>query len=399
MSIQEVVFDQISEAHINELISNAVPENARLEYKQQSYGPTDADKREFLADISALANTQGGDIIIGVTEQNGIPGAIQPIQSARLEAQRLQNIAQSGLEPRLPDIRVRTISVNGGEIIVVRTSSSFTRPHRVISQGSNRFFARAGAAKYEPDVQQLRILFNEGQNIFQRIKEFQIDRVLKISAGDMPVGLGGTAKVAIHMVPVPAFGDGRMADAARIVARGSMVPFSLVQIDGGVQQQQVNLDGYLHSISRHPIGPIGYAQLFRNGAIEAVGLLRADGPSGPRFVTQIFTDAVVSRVKQYLKVFSAYELGVPVYVFLSICNAAQLVWRHSDGAGGYLDTDPVGREIVTVPEVYIDSFDVDVIDVMEPALNAIWNAVGQIQCDRYSDKAKWKSQNPYDLKP
>ena len=51
-----------------------------------------------------------------------------------------------------------------------------------------------------------------------------------------------------------------------------------------------------------------------------------------------------------------------------------------------------------MPEIYIDNFDVDVIDVMRPAFTTLWNAVGFSSCDRYNDVAKWKGSNPYALR-
>ena len=48
------------------LVANAVAESATLEFKRSLFGNNDADKREFLADVSALANSAGGDLIFGI---------------------------------------------------------------------------------------------------------------------------------------------------------------------------------------------------------------------------------------------------------------------------------------------------------------------------------------------
>ena len=60
--------NQIDESAIEALKTNTVSESKTLEYKSQLPGGTDAEKKEFLADISAFANTREGDFVFGVEE-------------------------------------------------------------------------------------------------------------------------------------------------------------------------------------------------------------------------------------------------------------------------------------------------------------------------------------------
>ena len=59
MSIDRGDFDAVSEPDLQELVMAAAPEGLRIEYKREAYGNTDSEKREFLKDVSALANSQG----------------------------------------------------------------------------------------------------------------------------------------------------------------------------------------------------------------------------------------------------------------------------------------------------------------------------------------------------
>ena len=43
-----------------------VAESERLEFKREAYGRADDDVREFLKDISSMANAAGGFLLIGV---------------------------------------------------------------------------------------------------------------------------------------------------------------------------------------------------------------------------------------------------------------------------------------------------------------------------------------------
>jgi hypothetical protein len=50
----------------------------------------------------------------------------------------------------------------------------------------------------------------------------------------------------------------------------------------------------------------------------------------------------------------------------------------------------LGREIAALPEIYVDSFDVDVPTIMRPVFNMLWNAFGLLRCDVYDDQGKWR---------
>ncbi|ACB95926.1 putative transcriptional regulator [Beijerinckia indica subsp. indica ATCC 9039] len=398
MSLLDIFLDKVTEADLNNLISTCVPESPTIDYKRDTYGNSEGDKREFLADVSSFANTIGGDIVIGIDEAGGLPTAVKPLTGdIDAEVRRLESIALSGIEPRLTNLRIRSVPVAGGHAIIVRVPRSFVPPHRVIAQNSNRFYARAGTKKYEPNVEQLRHLFTDAPHVLERIRSFQADRLVKITVGETPTPLGPLGKVVLHVIPLPSFADGRMADIVSQLAKGGHVPCPLDEV-GFSSNYAVNLDGYLSYSVGPPGARLAYAQFFRNGAIEGVGELRSDDNVNSCFITRDLTNLIMSRVRLYLDVLRAYDLGLPVYIFLSLCNATRVVYRYADASGvGCHDSRPLSREIVSVPEIYIDDFNVDVIDVMRPAFTTLWNAVGFLSCNRYDDLARWKSSNPYAL--
>jgi len=179
-----------------------VAESPYLDYKEETYGDAGNDRSEFLADISSFANTLGGDLIIGVSEANGLATALTPFSGdCDAEKRRLEQIALSGLEPRIANLQIHSVPIStGGHVMIVRVPRSFIQPHRVIAHDSNRFWARAGTTKYQPNVEQLRRLFNDAPHLTDRIRAFQTDRLIKITAGDTPIPMNPIGKVVLHVI-------------------------------------------------------------------------------------------------------------------------------------------------------------------------------------------------------
>ncbi len=101
MSLQGVPFNKISETDIQRLLDFSVGESVYLDYKRQPYERS--ERKEFLKDISAMANTLGGDLLIGVTEEDGVPSSLTPFfGDCDEEMRRLEQIAITGLDRNRP---------------------------------------------------------------------------------------------------------------------------------------------------------------------------------------------------------------------------------------------------------------------------------------------------------
>src|SRR5258708_33933805 len=112
MALSNIDFEGISEPDLIEQISAGVPEGVLIDYKREMYGRTDADAKEFLKDVSSFANTAGGHLIVGVDEAAGIPTRITPLQGDfGQDLQRLENLSQVGIEPRISGLRIRSLPI------------------------------------------------------------------------------------------------------------------------------------------------------------------------------------------------------------------------------------------------------------------------------------------------
>src|SRR5665213_10933 len=394
MALLDIPLGKIDETDLQRLITNEAAESLYIDYKRQSYGGSDSDRAEFLADISSFANTSGGDLVIGMVEDKGVPTAFSGLQiDVDAEKRRLEEIARGGLEPRVRNISIHAIRrQDGTSVLIVRMPRSYAGPHRVTLKGRSRFYARASSGKYEPNVEELRGLFTGGAQLADRVRAFRAERLLRIAAGETPVPLAPeSTKVVLHVVPAPAFSDARLLDLVSTMVAGTHVPLP-PRGSGGGNQYRVNLDGFVNYTSPPPGVGASYAQFFRNGIIEGVAELsrRREG-GGSYFVGPEFSKIIVAALRQYLSVLESYDTGLPVYALISLCNAGQCRYRYIvDGTNGWNDTEPLLRDMVALPELYIDSFSPDVPATLRPIFNILWNAFGFLRCDMYDEQGGWK---------
>lgn len=131
-------FEALNASLIADVCASGWPESSSLEFKRDAPGNSDKDKHELLKDISALANADGGDIIYGINETNGVASEIYPLTAETADnlIRRINQTVESGIEPRILGLQFMPIDVSGGYVLVVRVPASFLGPHEVPPKNS-----------------------------------------------------------------------------------------------------------------------------------------------------------------------------------------------------------------------------------------------------------------------
>lgn len=162
---------QITLEDIIALIENGVAECSSLDYKSATYKKDQAGNKEWCKDISAMANTEGGCIIIGVEEENNIPKHIIGIDddpSSIIDG--LHSSALGGVIPRISiNDRIVLLS-NGRHVILMATPRSLHGPHRNTCQDEGRYHRRSGSVSTRMDHNELHIAFSQSE---QQLGEIQ----------------------------------------------------------------------------------------------------------------------------------------------------------------------------------------------------------------------------------
>src|SRR6478672_4023418 len=91
-----------------------VAEGTGVDFKW-AIGTNDEAKREFAADISSFANTEGGFLFAGIDEEEGVASEITGVEFDDLDGEilRLDNLARDTIAPRLPSFEIGSVDVDG----------------------------------------------------------------------------------------------------------------------------------------------------------------------------------------------------------------------------------------------------------------------------------------------
>ena len=278
--LRDVPFDAVQEADLQGLVEDRVVEDRYIEFKAAIYGPNDEPKRELLADVSAFANAQGGDLLLGVEDEQGRATRLLGLGSIDTDAEilRIESIVRDGLEPRIPGMSLRAVSLSSGEpLIIIRIPASVMAPHRLVSRPGGKFYRRNNAGKYEMDVQEIRDAFVGSELLVGRLVGLHDGAVAAARETNMPFSMGPLPAAVLSLTPLDYFRQSRDLDLDEY---NSQQPFLKRPASSS---WMTTLEGTLvHGVPAADAGDVveGYAHTHRTGRVEAVWRI-----GGPREVS------------------------------------------------------------------------------------------------------------------
>lgn len=385
----------ITAEELQSLIDSAVPEGQHLDYKQQLPAARDARAaEEFRLDVASFANADGGYLIHGVAEQERRPTALigVPLLDIEAEIRRLHTLLQADLEPRVPGITIGAIPLSTGtHCIVVHIPRSWQRPHWVRGHQLRewvRFVARHDADKLTLDYRQVQRLTLGTAAAVERVQQFRAERLGRIFTGDTPVALSPHPKVVLHLVPYDAFDSAGRLSASTLAAD----EYRDVLVPPGAQSwsRRVNFDGYL-SFQQAPGGEwqaARYLQVFRDGCLEAADaiMLRPRDEFGRGIPERFLADQLIDAVGRYLPFLRSVGIAPPYSVMLSLLGVRGYVLRLQSYILGP-EQHSLERDEYLFQPVLAEDAAVDPALLLRPVFDALWNAVGVLQCPHYDPQS------------
>ncbi|VWD65300.1 helix-turn-helix domain-containing protein [Burkholderia contaminans] len=376
---------EVTEADIQNLIDNGVPESRTLDYKRD--WPNSLEARvEIAKDICAFANTLGGDLIFGVVEKCGVADRIVPLDLANVDSELLTvvNAMRDLLEPRISaGLLSHFVPLQlGGFVVVLRVAPSPGAPHRVTRD--RHFYTRTSVGKEQMDIHGIRNAFAASASLAQQAIGFRDTALQQIVRRVGPVPDLSRPACIVHLVPVsvvtrPTLYDvdalRRAAEKLRTASPGALA----------LDPARVNFEGSVCTTLRNQDSNyLGYGQVYRDGCIELVDA------SSLRPITTEYDDEekwamypdiyevplVRSGFRAMIDALMELELSGPAYLMISwVVVAGTRVAASLDGQLKFPSLPRHLTEIIT-PPIYLENFDVDPVSTLRPAFDVLWNAIG-----------------------
>lgn len=367
----------IQPAHIQALITGRVEEGPTIEFKRDLPDDTRDAKKEFVADVCALANSRGGDLIFGVDEDaDGRASAVCAIPLNPDDAiLRLTNILGDGLEPRLHGIEMQAVEMEPGNyVIVLRVPRSTSGVHR--GTADRQFWLRESRSKRPLDVPAIANRFRDLFAREDRVADFFARRYAAVGSS-YPLRLTAGPKVVAHFIPVRDFLYGEEVNIEAVTGPGQ---FPVLTAPMGMDSS-MTFEGVLH-FSNVVDGAIRAATLvFRNGVVESVcAASRRDAPDTEPVSLETIENYVVRFVRDAAPKAALLNGGYPVLLRVALVSASPLVATSTNPHIGqeFEDTTRAMYRgvLLVLPELLIADEPESVPMLLKPTFDRLWQAWG-----------------------
>jgi hypothetical protein len=393
---------ELTEQRLVEVVTNGLEESQTLEYKRSMPFGIWEEKLKVLKAVTAFANTFGGDLVIGIEAQDGIPQLpIVGIPAAEIDGfkQAYESVARDSLEPSLPagTVAFKSIAVgcDGQAVLVARISQSWLAPHRIGRKGDRDFWTRTSAGKEPMTITQLRDAFVLSGTVREKIREFVYERVNELSGNagglpDAPIDLHyDLPKLVLHVLPIAAFArhDHHPIGVVRYREQSS----KLAPIATRRHKSMLNLNGVV-TVGDEKSTTRGFTQLYRDGTLEALQSVPAQQGSTPserEIYVGYFERDMRGALSRYLSLLADESIGAPICLYLTLLHASNCRLAYIQNQY-FLSPRTVGSNVAALPEVLIhDTSEAEVDKQLKVLFDSLWNCGDTPASPSFDDAGKW----------
>ena len=392
MSLEAKLLSELTPQDLQDLVDDKALEDLTHEFKRDLPGNSEGEKLEFLYDVSSFANSSGGYVIYGLEELNGEAHELIGVAGvADANILRLEQLANSGIEPRIPGLQIVAVCLDENRsAIVMHIPRSPVLPHMVCLSGKSKFFQRGSNGKHPLDVNGIRVLFERHGSVARWVREFRATRLAQIQADEGSIPLNAHTLLVLHIVPFAAADPEFAVDLRRILAvRESPL---VNPMDVNSHFGRCNSDGFLAYSAPNRDGNVwSYLQFFRTGCLEAVSASVIHEPDTNRVLCgESPEDSIVGALTRYLELLERVQVPVPLSVAISLTGVKDCIIQRCEPRSFPLSQRvQIGTETLLLPEIVLESYATDVQRVLRPAFDVLWNASGYDGSPSYDAQGNW----------
>ncbi|MYD09099.1 MAG: ATP-binding protein [Chloroflexi bacterium] len=154
------------EARVQRYIDDGIEESLNLDYKAAgALAKTDRKRREITKDVSAMANSDGGFIIYGVSEDENykhLPGQIDPVNRKDLSKEWLEQVI-SNIRPKVDGLLIYPVPIGNSNTDVVYVVE-IPKSHTAHQAMDKRYYRRFNFESVMMDDYEIRDVMNREQH-------------------------------------------------------------------------------------------------------------------------------------------------------------------------------------------------------------------------------------------
>lgn len=375
--------DQISSEDIKRLVDNRVQEHRGLDYKRDLRLSQDKDKKEFLYDITSMANTEGGTFVFGIEEskdekgQNtGAPESVFGIEVDNTDklTQQIEDIIKWNTDPSITRVFIRFIVVDDKTVLLIGIPKTYGLPIMVTFNESNKFYRRRNTGKYSVDTYELSEMFLQNQLLTKSAEKYRRERVNEIIQNQIFPNVVLTTVFVVQIIPFTFQRDKSLdlSSAGKMNLHEPMKPF----FSNGWDCTHT-VDGYC-CFSTNKQGLIAFDQICRNGVYEIFSseLFSNDHVGEGRVVKRLygkrFIEELCIKMHSAFNVLKKFDVEGPFLICMTLIG-------HKDGViyddGCWTEKQFLTNQIYFPPIVATRESN-DFKNLLKTNFDILWQAVG-----------------------
>lgn len=276
---------------IESIFNESIQENQKIEYKNYFFedGKLNSlgnkQKNTLLKEITSFANSEGGNIIIGIAEDDNHNPEIMSDVGVNSETweeweQSFRLLCKSKIRPVLHGLSCKLIEYNNKYLIEIEIPKSILKPHSFYDGNKDEFYIRYGNISNHMSYDDLRRSFTELDSIESNVSTFRDNRIAMILNNEIFNNFENETILVLHIIPNWSMGLSNSIDMdvvdLDIVEEENLFDVFSPRSSSGHRRGELNYntDGVIVSygenlgFSEFPVD--SYTQIFHNGAIESV---------------------------------------------------------------------------------------------------------------------------------
>lgn len=316
--------------YIRSLLESKTRESACLEYKAFSFPDgrfsnlQEKQRNNLLKEICSFANTNGGEIIIGIGEDddhNPSEFCDTGINEHNFEVweQAFRLAVTTRTRPALRGLTCAFVQVTDGKgCILITIPSSVQKPHAFNTGSNDEFYIRYGNITHPMSYDDLKHSFLLLEGTQAKVRNFRDKRLAMLLNQEIVEDLNHDAALVLHVIPEWSLDDENYLDVRKARYNNHFTVFSPPDSHGNAEY---NADGLMMKSGYGDRPVMSYIQVFHNGSVEASEFrLLNDSSDGNVYRWNKIEDLIAKKIYQYCN--GLVMLGIPhgFYMFLTLLN-------------------------------------------------------------------------------